>query len=206
MDKFDYLDQLAEIKKIIEKRTKFNALSGLSGVLAGVYALIGSVWAYRIITTSKSVIYYDIKDLLQTEGVIRLLLLASVILVLSVTTGLLFSYKNAKKSGQPLWTPAAVKVAVNFSIPMLIGALFLISVLMKGYLTLVSPICLLFYGLALLFAANYTFGEIRILGFLMLGIGCVALFFTGWGLYLWALGFGVLHIIYGLIMYLKYER
>lgn len=206
MDKFDYLDQLSEIKKIIEKRTKFNALSGLSGVLAGIYALVGSVWAYKIIKSSQSVIYNDIMELVSSEGVMKLILLASAILVLSITTGLYFSYINAKKSGSPLWTAAAVKVAVNFSIPMLVGAFFLIAVLMKGYLTLVSPVCLLFYGLALLFAANYTFTEIRFLGFLMLAIGVFALFFSGWGLYLWALGFGGLHIVYGLIMYFKYER
>jgi hypothetical protein len=206
MEKSDYLQQLSDIKNIIEKSTKFKALSGFSGILAGIYALVGAFLAYRIVKNSNSIIYYDLQNLVQSENLIKLLLLALTIFFASLFTGLYFSAQNAKKHQMNLWTPAAKKVLMNFGIPMLVGGIFAISVILKGYLTLISPICLLFYGLALLNAANYTFNETKILGYAILLIGCISLFTPGLGLYLWALGFGVFHIIYGVFMYNKYEK
>ena len=65
---------------------------------------------------------------------------------------------------------------------------------------------LIFYGLALINSSKYTFFEIRYLGIAEIVLGLIASVFVSSGLILWAAGFGLLHIIYGIIMYYKYER
>jgi hypothetical protein len=206
MEDNDYLAHLSAIKGIIEDRTKFKALSGLSGVIAGVFALIGAFLAHQIIYNSPTVVYQDMRYFDYSEQVNKLLLLALGTLVCAVTTGIYFSARNARQKGTKLWTSAAVKVAVNLSIPLITGGVFVLALLWRGYFGLVASSCLLFYGLALINAANYTFSDIRALGFTMLGTAFFALFFPGYGLYFWAFGFGVLHILYGTIMYFKYEK
>jgi hypothetical protein len=71
---------------------------------------------------------------------------------------------------------------------------------------LIPAASLIFYGLALINGSKYTLGEVRYLGFAQLITGFIALWFVGSGLYFWAFGFGILHIIYGVAMWWKYER
>lgn len=136
----------------------------------------------------------------------RLLLVAAGTLVGAVTTGIYFSAQNARKKGTHLWTKAAIKVAVNLSVPLLTGGIFVLALIWRGYFGMVASSCLVFYGLALIHAANYTFSDIKALGYAMLGTAFFSLFYPGYGLYFWAFGFGILHILYGTIMYFKYER
>jgi hypothetical protein len=70
---------------------------------------------------------------------------------------------------------------------------------------LIGPTTLIFYGLALLNGSSFVSEELRMLGLLEIGLGLIALFFVGYGLYFWALGFGVFHIGYGWWMYRKYD-
>lgn len=202
----DYIQQLNDIKSILEKSTKFKALSGLSGVLAGIYALVGAVIANHLVANSTTPLYFDLLHLDLSSELLTLVLLAATILILSVSTGLYFSMQHAKRHQVPLWNAAAKKLVVNFSVPMMVGGLFVIAALLKGYLTFIAPICLSFYGLALLSAANFTFAETKYLGYGQLVLGGLALFLSGYGLYFWALGFGLFHILYGVVMYKKYEQ
>lgn len=199
-------DYLSTIKGIIEERTKFKALSGLSGVIAGVFALIGAYVADQIIYSSPYVIYNDFRSNGYSPQVNKLMLVAVATLVCAVGTGIWFSARNARQKGTRLWTAAAIKVAVNLSIPLLAGGVFVLVLIWRGYYGIVAASCLLFYGLALIHAASYTFSEIRALGFANLITAFFALLFPGYGLYFWAFGFGILHIFYGGLMYFKYER
>lgn len=206
MDSNNYFQQITDIKDIIEKNTKFKALSGLSAILAGIYALIGVVIAKLLINRSESIIYLDLKNLEFSSQLYKIILIALLVFISSLITGIYFSEKNAKKHNSKLWTPVAKRVFLNFSVPMFIGAIFCIAVILKGYIDLISPICLLFYGLSLLNISYFTFSETKILGYSILFVGCLALFFVGFGLYLWALGFGVFHIVYGIYIHIKYEK
>ena len=89
---------------------------------------------------------------------------------------------------------------------MIVGGIFIYRMMDMGFYQLVAPACLLFYGLALVNASKYTLGEIRYLGYGQLLLGIWNLWSLGYGLYFWAAGFGVLHIIYGLLMWWKYEH
>ena len=71
---------------------------------------------------------------------------------------------------------------------------------------LVAPATLIFYGLALVNCSKYTIGEIKYLGLLEIALGLISAIFVGKGLFFWAIGFGVLHIIYGTVMHFKYNK
>lgn len=206
MENKEYLEHLKGIKGLMEERIKFKAISGLSGVFAGVYALIGAWLAYRLIYDSPEIIYDDIRQASPSVYLNTLVLIAVGTLVSAVGTGLFFSSRNARKNQIQLWNKAFIKLIINFSIPMAMGGIFILALLWRGYFSLVSSSCLIFYGLGLINASNFTFSDIKALGIATLVTGSISLFFPGYGLYFWAFGFGILHIIYGIIMYIKYEK
>jgi hypothetical protein len=97
-------------------------------------------------------------------------------------------------------------LATNVAIPLITGGVFILIMLYNGHFGLAAPASLIFYGLALIQGSSNTFDEIRYLGFCEIILGLISAFFPGYGLIFWALGFGVLHIVYGVIMYNKYDK
>ena len=196
----DYERDLASIRNIMERSAKFISLSGLSGVLAGVYALFAAVYAYQYIY------WREIQEHLDgfTVPSYHLIITAAITLLASLATGFWLSYRKAKRLGQTIWNSTSRKLIVNLLIPLVAGGLFVLMMLWYGYIGLVAPACLLFYGLALLNASQNLFTEIRYLAYCEIILGLISTAYLGYGLLFWALGFGVLHIIYGALMYRKY--
>jgi hypothetical protein len=71
---------------------------------------------------------------------------------------------------------------------------------------LVASVMLIFYGLSMVNAGKFTFGEIHWLGLTEIALGILAGVFINFGLLLWTIGFGLMHIVYGTVMYYRYER
>ena len=94
---------------------------------------------------------------------------------------------------------------MNLAIPLVSGGIFILIMLYTGHFGLAAPASLIFYGLALINGSLNTYDEVRYLGVSEIILGLIAAF-PGYGLIFWALGFGVLHIIYGGIMYNKYDK
>ncbi len=199
-------EELKHIRSMMEKSTRFLSLSGWAGIMAGVYALTGAYFAYKIIYKSPTVIYYDIVDRNFSTGAFILLGIALAVFILTLATALYTSSKTAKKANKKLWTPAAIKLIYNMAIPLVVGGILSIILILKGSIGLVAPVTLIFYGLSLILAANYTYSNVKILGIFEVIIGLIASYYQGYGLYFWALGFGIFHIIYGIFMYLKYKK
>jgi hypothetical protein len=202
----EYEKDLASIRNIMERTAKFISLSGLSGVMAGVYALIGAGAAYAIVQYPVSPFRYRIYSATEPGTLWKLLLIAGLVLAASISTGLYLSAKKARKHGLELWTGASKKLLINLSIPLITGGLFILIVLYNGHYGLAAPASLIFYGLALIQASSNTYDEIRYLGFSEIVLGLVSALLPGYGLQFWAVGFGVLHIVYGVIMYNKYDK
>lgn len=202
----DYIQDLATIRGIMEKRTKFMSLSGLSGILAGIYALIGAYLAYRVIYFSNTTVYTVYRNGEVSPEIIQLLAIGISVLVLASLTGLFLSMRKAKKLGQTFWNPSAIRMLSSFAVPLITGGIFVMILLWRGHAGWAAPALLLFYGLALYSAGNYTFSDVKTLGILQIILGLIAAVFPGYGLILWAVGFGGLHIVYGTIMHFKYER
>lgn len=206
MESKDYLKDLSEIKDLMNKSSRFISLSGLSGILAGIYALIGAYLAYNIIYT-KETPTDDYKTIVLLENeMIQLFIIALVVVVLSIVTAIIFSWKKVKKHNESLWDSSSKRLLVNFLIPLATGGFVVLFMIEKDIYLYVAPMTLIFYGLALVNASKYTLGYVRYLGMTILIIGLASAWFLGYGLLFWALGFGLSHIIYGFLMYKKYDR
>ena len=127
-------------------------------------------------------------------------------MVASIVVGLILTWRSAKKNGQTIWDATAKRMLINLMIPLVTGGFFCMILLMHGLIGLVAPVTLIFYGLALINGSKYTLDDIRYLGICEIILGLLASIFIGYGLLFWAIGFGVLHIVYGMLMYNKYER
>jgi hypothetical protein len=210
MKENDIQHDIASIRSLMERSSKFISLSGFSGVLAGIYALIGAAVAYCMLYDDGNRMYsiheYAETALFEDVVLIKLITIAAVVLVFSVGTGLMLTFKKAKRKNQPIWGKASRDLLFSMLVPLLSGGLLIIILLYRGYYGIVAPTSLIFYGLALIGASNFTYTDVRFLGLSDIVLGLLAACLPGYGLVFWALGFGVLHIIYGSVMYFKYDR
>jgi hypothetical protein len=193
------------IRSLMERSVKFLSLSGLSGILAGVYASIGALIAYFLLYYPLSPLYYRIESIQSMDVVVQLFVLAVVVLAASLITGYWLSSRKAKKSGSSIWNATSKRLVLNLSIPLATGGIFILILLAYGHFGVAAPASLIFYGLAVINASDNLFDEVRYLGYseILVGLICAAL--PGYGLLFWFVGFGLLHIIYGALMYKKYD-
>jgi uncharacterized membrane protein len=201
METTKYLNDIKDIKNMMANSSQFLSLSGFSGIMAGVYALIGGFYVHKLIESQPHQVI-----ILESATFKIIILVAMTVLILSVATAFLLTYKKANKAKQKIWSPITRKLLFNFCIPLFTGGLFAVLLLRNGYYGLIAPITLIFYGLACVQASKYTLRDVMYLGICNIILGLLAIEFFGYGLYFWMLGFGVMHIIYGGIMYWKYDR
>ena len=203
------IEDIKAIRKIMEESSRFISLSGLSGIFAGVTAIAGALVAYFIILDNGSIHLDEYFRSLSEKELItlrwQLIADAAIVLVLSVMFALYFSIRKAKKDRKNVWTPVSKRFLINLLVPLTTGAVFIIVLLYQNNVQLIVPCFLIFYGLALVNACKFTFGEIFYLGIFEIVTGLISAFVPGWGLLFWIFGFGVLHILYGVVMYRKYE-
>ncbi len=202
----EYEKDIASIRTMMERSAKFISLSGLSGVLAGIYALAGAFVAYYLVHYPVSPFQYSIYSIREEDTLSKLIAVAAVVLFASLVTGLWLSHQKAKKHNIKLWSPASRTMLLNVTIPLVSGGIFILIMLYTGHFELAAPACLIFYGIALIQGSSNTYDEVRYLGFCEIILGLVSAVFPGYGLLFWAFGFGVLHIVYGAIMYNKYDK
>ena len=207
------LEDLQHIKKMMERSSRFISLSGLSGISAGFCAIIGAWVAHPYVFGQKDFIINN--DLAVAQAVTNdysiilntyLFWIATTTFIAAFLSAFFFTWLKSKKDGTPLWGNTAKRLMINVSIPLLVGGIFLFRMLHYGTFGLVAPGCLIFYGLALINASKYTLDEIRYLGYIQILLAVINLWFVGYGLYFWTMGFGVMHIAYGVYMWMKYER
>jgi predicted lysophospholipase L1 biosynthesis ABC-type transport system permease subunit len=199
------LEDLDAIRSIMEKSTRFLSLSGLSGVFAGIIALAGSVAAYQILNGEDSAGYLTGESAIATKAE-KLLADALIVLFLSITIAEILSYRKAAKKGMRIWTPVSRRMFINMLIPLAAGAFFILILYIHGTYMMIIPCMLVFYGLALVNAGKFTYNEVFYLGLIEIISGFIAALLPQLALLFWAFGFGVLHIVYGIVMYRKYER
>ena len=200
MESKDYLKDLSEIKDLMNKSSRFISLSGLSGILAGVYALIGAAIAYWLVDNSS-------REYLILDGTIFKLVILDLALIalLSIITGIYLTTKKAKKNGDKIWDSTSKRLVINFLIPLIAGGIYILIILGQQKYGQTAALMLIFYGLALINASKYSVGYIRHLGIIDVILGLICALFPGYGFWLWVLGFGVMHIVYGTWMHVKYD-
>ncbi len=200
MSNEDYLKDISEIKSLMNKSSRFISLSGLSGILAGIYALVGAAIAYYIVDNS-------VRGYLILDGTIFKICFAILIgiALLSIITGILLTTKKAKKNGEKVWDSSSKRLLFNFLVPMVTGGIYILIILNQERYGQTAALMLIFYGLALVNASKYSLGDIRYLGYTEILLGLICAWMPSYGFWFWVVGFGIMHIVYGSIMHFKYD-
>ncbi|WP_378183293.1 hypothetical protein [Aquimarina sp. SS2-1] len=197
----DYLKDITEIKDMMNKSSRFFSLSGLSGILAGIYAIIGAAFAYYLVSISG-------REYLILHGKIFNYILIDLIGIafLSIVTAAILSSRKARKNNETLWNSASKRLLTAFLVPLVTGGIYILIKIYSNHYGLTGSLMLIFYGLALVNASKYTIGNVKYLGYVEIILGLICAVYPGYGFWFWVLGFGVMHIIYGSLIYFKHDR
>lgn len=208
-DQFEYLEDLKEIRSMMERSAKFISLNAISGVFVGIIALFGAAAAYiysdgYFVETRFS--SYSFSSPLDINLLAFYIGDAISTLAAAVIVSVLLSIRKARKQKLPIWDKTSKLLLINMLVPLSVGGVFCLILIYHGFYILIAPSTLLFYGLALYNSSKYTMNEIKYLGLSEIALGLVSAIFLGMGFVFWVIGFGFLHIIYGMVYYFKYER
>ena len=212
----DSLQDIKDIRRIMERSSRFISLSGLSGIAAGICALAGAFIAYSLIGSADLSQVKSVGDDVVRSGHLpagawaditwKLCGLALVVFIAAFASSFYLTWRKARQQGVPVWDYTSRRLAWNMLVPLIAGGIFVLGLIWYSAWVFVAPACLVFYGLALVNASKYTLDDIRYLGYCEIVLGLINIFFPGSGLWFWAAGFGLLHIIYGIMMWNKYDR
>jgi len=196
----DYVQDIAEIRSMMERSSKFASLSGWAGILSGVYALTGAFAAYSLFDFNPDELFYS------SPNLPAIILLAISVLILAIITAVYLSRRKARTKNENIWNATSKRLLIQMVIPLFTGGALILLLTAHGLIGLAAPLMLLFYGLALINAGEFTIPEVKIMGIIQIILGIIGTWFIEYGLILWAVGFGVVHIIYGIYMHFRYER
>ncbi|MDO8365763.1 MAG: hypothetical protein Q7T20_03120 [Saprospiraceae bacterium] len=214
-DSQQHLEHLAEMRSLMERSTRFLSLSGLSGVWAGCCALLGAFFVRNYLEAQYlgeyevNDLFYDRRGAASYSGLgyeLTLVLMALAVLFAALAGGWYFTARKARMRGERVWEASSRRLLWALLVPLATGGVFCLALLYWNLIAFLAPATLIFYGLALVNGSKYTLGDVGSLGLIQIGLGLTGMFFPGRGLELWATGFGVLHILYGGLMYYKYDR
>lgn len=201
MESKKYLDDLSSIKDLMSRSSRFISLSGLSGIMAGIYALTGAAITYFYLLPQEG-------DYLTLHSWNFKIILGILVAVagLSIITAFLLTSKKAKKNNEKIWDDTTKRLLVSFLVPLIAGGIYILIKLNSQHYGLTGSLMLIFYGLALVNASKYTLSNIKYLGYAELILGLICTAFPGYGFWFWIIGFGFFHIIYGSLVYIKEEK
>ncbi len=196
----DYIRDIAEIRSMMERSSKFLSLSGWAGIMAGIYALTGAFIAFKMLHFTPG------EPANSSYNQEKIMYLALAILIVSFITAIYFSRRNAHKQGVQLWNHTTRQLLSNMAVPLVSGGLLVLVLISRGMIEFAPSLTLLFYGLALFNAGRFTIEAVKVLGLVEIILGLISLCFVEYGLLFWAAGFGVAHIIYGFYMHSSYDK
>jgi hypothetical protein len=204
---------LQDIRSMMEKSARFISLSGWSGIWAGTVALAGSLIAKSWLKKSPAAYYSPyrtapntVSDDLYNAMVLKFIVLAAVVFIVALIGGYYFTLRKTRLQGNTIWNSASRRMCSQIAIPLAAGGIFALNFLHNHHEGYIAPTCLVFYGLALINGSKYTLSDIKYLGLCEVTLGCISMLMPGFGLTFWAIGFGILHILYGIIMWNKYDK
>ncbi len=203
----EYIKDLSEIRQMMEKSSKFLSLAGWSGIMAGIYALAGAFLIYRLFGAgAEEIVNADTSNPGLAGSLFKIIAIACIVLLLAVSTCIYLSSKKAEKNREILWNATTRRLVLNMAIPLVVGGILILILVAKGMPEMMAPLTLLFYGLSLVNASRFTFDELRYMGIFEIVLGLLSASYINLSLLFWSIGFGLLHIIYGIYMHWRYER
>jgi hypothetical protein len=198
----DYIRDISEIRTMMERSSRFLSLSGWAGVMAGIYALAGACIAHSFFNFTPD----EIMPGSLPPDFLKLIILAIIILALAIGTAIFLSWKKAERKGEKVWNATSRRLLSTMAVPLITGGIFILILIANGMTGLIAPITLIFYGLALYSAGNFTYADVKSLGVIQIMLGLISACAIEYSLLCWATGFGIVHIVYGVYMHYRYER
>jgi hypothetical protein len=179
-------DHLAYIRQTMERAGSFTAVSGKGQVAVGVTGAAAAVWASRVNDAEWLAVW----------------LLAAVV---AATVGSIGIARKARRLGVPLLSGPGRKFALGFLPPLLAGVLLTGAVYYLRVPQLLPAMWLLLFGAAVLGAGTQSVPPVPLMGACFMVLGAVALVGPpDWADILLGLGFGLLHIVFGIVIAVKY--
>lgn len=202
----DYKSDLAIIRSMMERSAKFMSLSGWAGILAGIYAITGVLIAWKLSGLDTGDLAANNPADIISFNVTQVILIFGLVLILALATAIIDSSRKARARNENAWNPVSRRLLRDMSVPLFTGGIAVVLFIIKGLLLLVAPFTLIFYGLALFVAGRYTYSEVKFLGYVEIILGMAALWLVELSLVLWITGFGIAHIVYGIVMHYRYKK
>lgn len=195
----DYLEDISNIRNMMERSSKFKSLSGISGILAGIYGLVGAYFSYFVYEFQPTAIQYTVNKKNQ------LVFLVLCMFVLAIGSALILAYRNSKRKKEQFWNLISKRLFFSISMPLLIGAILIAFFVQNNMIGLVAPFTLILYGQGIYNASKFSYSELGLMGLLNIVLGLISIFFIPYSILFWSIGFGALHVIFGIYIYYKYE-
>jgi hypothetical protein len=196
-EKRDYQRDLAEIRSLMEQSSRTASLTGLGGIIAGIIALSGAYTAYAVMHFNPTEIRYA-----YPYAIHHVLMLGTVVLLLSLLAAGIMALRKTTAADR-----AANRQLIRaMAPPLLSGGILLLICLHHGLSGLLLPLSLIFYGIALFAGSKHAYRDLSTLGLTLAGLGLLAAYHIPASLLLWSVGFGWLHILFGIFIHVKHER
>jgi hypothetical protein len=201
----EQLAAIQEMRDLMDQASQFKSISGLSGILAGFLSLI-CIYVTYLLTGISLLDSEALERIWHSQDQVWVISLFGLLVGACVSIGIFMAVRKARNVDRPIWDHAAKRLLFSLAIPVLVGGFFSLLLLRLGLVSLLAPVTLLFYGMGLLNSSKYTLRAVQTVGFLFILLGLLATACLEYGLLIWTMGFGLVHIVYGFIIYIRYER
>jgi hypothetical protein len=144
------LKALEQIRALMEQSSRFISLSGLSGIAAGIFALLGAAGVYLylgMVPFSQKYLYYNQARVEEKWGLSLtefLLIDGMAVLLLGIGSGIFFTTRKAKRNNQAIWDPLTQRLLINLFVPLIAGGIFCLALLYHGFIGFIAPATLIF--------------------------------------------------------------
>jgi len=181
------MDNLLYIRRTMERAGSFTAVPGAGGVLMGATALAA---AWMAATQGDGRWWLAVWV---SEAVIALLI------------GITAAARKAARARMPLLSAPGRKFIAAFVPSMAAGALLTLVLFRAGNLSVLPGVWLLLYGAGVVSSGAASVRIVPMMGACFMAVGALALLApASWGNPLLAVGFGGLHVLFGLAISVKY--
>ena len=181
------MDNLRYIRETMQRSASFTHVSGIGGVLMGMIALVAALIAAGAASPTAWVVTW----------------LATAVTSLAVATFLMA--RKSAAAGEGLLTGPGRKFAWNLTPPLAVGAVLTVVFIRAGLVEQLPGAWLLLYGTGIVTGGSYSVRPVPLMGAAFMGLGTIAFFApAAWGNAFMAVGFGALHILFGIVIWRKH--
>jgi hypothetical protein len=179
-------DHLRYIRETMENAAEFTAVPGWGGLAMGISALAAAYLASRL-----------------APG--RWLAVWLIEVFVAVCIAAPAAATKARRANSSLFTGPGRKFVLSFAPPIIVGGLLTLSAWHSGSLGSLPGVWLLLYGTAVVTGGAFSVRAVPIMGMCLMSLGAAALFApANWGNLFMAAGFGLVQMVFGIWIALRY--